>query len=64
MLILSHFSFTAEDTFGRIENKNAFTAANTFKYDAWHALFITRTHHPLNWSEEQFMDVWDVAKQW
>lgn len=60
----NYTSFTAEDLFGRIESKHSFTAANAFKYDAWHALVITREHHPLNWSEDVFLDAMSVAMQW
>ncbi|XP_029633701.1 uncharacterized protein LOC115209428 isoform X3 [Octopus sinensis] len=57
-------NFTAEDLFGRIESKHSFTAANAFKYDAWHALVITRNHHPLKWSEDIFLDCMKVAREW
>ncbi|XP_071507481.1 uncharacterized protein [Diadema antillarum] len=55
---------TSEDTFGRIESKHAVTAANTFKYDAFHALIILKTHHPLRFTEEQFTDMFDVTMAW
>eukprot|EP00057_Strongylocentrotus_purpuratus_P034152 XP_794125.3 PREDICTED: uncharacterized protein LOC589390 [Strongylocentrotus purpuratus] len=55
---------TAEDTFGRIESEHAVTASNTFKYDAYHALIILKSHHPLKFSEEQFLDMFDVAMKW
>ncbi|XP_054750031.2 uncharacterized protein LOC129255725 [Lytechinus pictus] len=55
---------TAEDTFGRIESEHAVTASNTFKYDAYHALIILKNHHPFKFSEEQFLDMFDVAMKW
>ncbi|GAB1600256.1 uncharacterized protein LOC115209428 isoform X1 [Argonauta hians] len=60
----NYSSFTAEDLFGRIESKYSFTAANAFKYDAWHALVITRKHHPLLWDEKIFLDCMKVAQKW
>ncbi|XP_070558430.1 uncharacterized protein [Ptychodera flava] len=55
---------TAEDTFGRIESEHSATAANTFKYDAYHALVIMKSHSPLDFSEVQFLDMMDTAMKW
>ncbi|XP_019627622.1 PREDICTED: uncharacterized protein LOC109472346 [Branchiostoma belcheri] len=55
---------TAEDTFGRIESTHSATAANTFKYDSFHALILLKTHHPTAFSEEQFMDFTSTAMKW
>ena len=57
-------SKTAEDTFGRIESEHSITAANAFKYDGYHALVVFKTHHPLLFSEEQFMDFMSTAMKW
>ena len=62
--LLFSFSKTAEDTFGRIESEHSATAANAFKYDAYHALILLKTHHPLLFSEEQFMDFMSTAMKW
>lgn len=58
--------FTAEDvSFGRIETEHSFSASNVFKIDAWNSMVIFRNHHPLNWSEEEFMDaVLNGAGKW
>lgn len=55
---------TAEDVFGRIDNKYSYSASNTFKLDRWHALFMLKSHHPLNWTLEQFLDLMDTGQQW
>ncbi|XP_072025533.1 uncharacterized protein [Amphiura filiformis] len=55
---------TAEDTFGRIESEHSVTAANAFKYDSYHALVMFKTHHPLLFSEEQFVDFMNTAMKW
>ncbi|KAJ8046737.1 hypothetical protein HOLleu_05513 [Holothuria leucospilota] len=55
---------TAKHTFGRIVSKYAVSAANVFPFDGYHGLIIPRTHHPLKFSEEEFLDVMDVATRW
>ncbi|KAK3600632.1 hypothetical protein CHS0354_031545 [Potamilus streckersoni] len=56
--------FTAEEPFGRIISNYSATAANTFKLDTWHSLVLTRTHHPLNWTMVQFVDLYNTAQKW
>ena len=56
--------YTATDTFGRIESNLSFSASNTFKLDRWHDLFLLRTHHPLNWTQEQFLDLVATSQKW
>ena len=58
------YRFTAEDKFGHIEGIFSYSSANTFKLDRWHALFMLRTHHPLNWNAEQFLDWMETAQKW
>ncbi|XP_045164722.2 uncharacterized protein LOC123528789 isoform X2 [Mercenaria mercenaria] len=55
---------TAEDVFGRIDNKYSYSASNTFKLDRWHALFMLKSHHPHNWTREQFLDLMTTGQQW
>eukprot|EP00058_Branchiostoma_floridae_P014213 XP_002599701.1 hypothetical protein BRAFLDRAFT_70379 [Branchiostoma floridae] len=55
---------TAEDTFGRVESTHSATAANTFKYDSFHAIILLKTHHPTAFTEEQFMDFTNTAMKW
>ncbi|KAL4226297.1 hypothetical protein ACF0H5_014280 [Mactra antiquata] len=57
-------SHTAQDVFDRIDNKLSYSASNTFKLDRWHGLFMLKTHHPLNWTKEQFLDLMDTGQQW
>ncbi|XP_067935903.1 uncharacterized protein [Watersipora subatra] len=56
--------YTAHDLSGRLENRHAVTAANTFRYDRMHQLILSRGHHPLQWSKEQFMAMFELAHQW
>ncbi|XP_060556471.1 uncharacterized protein LOC132717092 isoform X1 [Ruditapes philippinarum] len=55
---------TAQDVFGRIDNKYSYSASNTFKLDRWHALFMLKSHHPHNWTQEQFLDLMLTSQQW
>ena len=55
---------TAEDLFGRLENKHAFSAANAFQLDKLHSMSVFRNHHPLNWTLEEFKDVFSIAALW
>lgn len=55
---------TAEDIFGHIESKHSVTVSNTFKVNKWHSMAITRKHHPLNWTEEEFLDLVNTAMKW
>lgn len=55
---------TAEDVFGRVEGEFSFTAANTFKLDHWHTLSLIKKHHPLNWTNTQFMDLIKTSQKW
>lgn len=55
---------TAEDVFGRVEGEFSFTAANTFKLDHWHTLSLIKKHHPLNWTNTQFMDLMKTSQKW
>ncbi|XP_064606167.1 LOW QUALITY PROTEIN: uncharacterized protein LOC135471048 [Liolophura sinensis] len=56
--------FTAQDHFTRLESEHSVSASNTFKWDKWHGLILTKQHHPLNWNEEQFMDLMKTAMKW
>jgi hypothetical protein len=52
---------TANEIFDRIETKLSYTAANTFKYDKWHSLIVSRNHDPLNMSEEEMIDMFELV---
>ena len=60
----SYKEFTALDPFGRLESKYSYTASNAFKYDAWHCLVALKTHDPLHWNHEHFLDFFNLAIQW
>ena len=53
----THRKFTATDVFGRIETRLSYTAANTFKYDKWHSLIVSRNPNTLNLTEEETIDM-------
>jgi galactose-1-phosphate uridylyltransferase len=57
-------SSTAEDTFGRLEHHLSYTAANTFKYDRWHTLIVSRNHDTLHLSENEIVDMFELAQEW
>lgn len=57
-------SSTAEDSFGRLEHRLSYTAANTFKYDRWHTLIVSRNHDTLNLTEEELADMFELTKEW
>ena len=55
---------TAHDTFGRMETQYSYTAANTFKYDKWHSLIVSRNHDTLNLNEVETIDMFNLALKW
>lgn len=60
----NYLSSTAEDSFGRLENTLAYTAANTFKYDRWHTLIVSRNHDTLHLTENEIGQMFELAKEW
>ncbi|XP_068081499.1 uncharacterized protein [Anabrus simplex] len=57
-------TMTAEDNFGRIYGKYSVSAANIFKLNKWHALFITKQHSLFNITEVEFIDLFNTAIKW
>ncbi|OXA59155.1 hypothetical protein Fcan01_04224 [Folsomia candida] len=56
---------TAEDVFGRIDNKYSASASNTFKLAKFHGLFFPKTHHPVNISFQALLDLFvNTSQQW
>ncbi|CAF5019753.1 unnamed protein product, partial [Rotaria sp. Silwood1] len=55
---------TAEDRFGRLEHRLSYTAANTFKYDRWHTLVVSRNHDTLHLAEAEIADMFELALEW
>jgi galactose-1-phosphate uridylyltransferase len=62
--IFVFYSSTAEDFFGRLEHTLSYTAANTFKYDRWHTLIVSRNHDTLHLTEDEIGDMFELAKEW
>jgi hypothetical protein len=48
---------TANDIFERLESNLSYSAANTFKYDKWHSLIVSRNHNTLKLSEADMIDM-------
>jgi len=55
---------TAADMFDRIETDLSYTAANTFKYDKWHSLILSRNHNTMKLSEKEFLDMFNMCLTW
>ena len=47
-----------------MERSLSYTAANTFKYDRWHTLIVSRNHDTLHLSENEIADMFELAKEW
>ncbi|CAF1118326.1 unnamed protein product [Adineta ricciae] len=60
----NYLNSTAEDSFGRLEHRLSYTAANTFKYDRWHTLIVSRNHDTLHLTEEEIADMFELTKEW
>ncbi|CAF3857080.1 unnamed protein product [Rotaria sordida] len=60
----NYLNSTAEDSFGRLERTLSYTAANTFKYDRWHTLIVSRNHDTLHLTEDEIGDMFELAKEW
>jgi hypothetical protein len=55
---------TATDTLGRLENRHAYSAANAFKFDKWHSLFMPRQHDVTKLTRDELRDVFTLAWKW
>ncbi|UJR25339.1 hypothetical protein I4U23_006689 [Adineta vaga] len=60
----NYLNSTAEDSFGRLEHRLSYTAANTFKYDRWHTLIVSRNHDTLHLTEDEIIDMFELTKEW
>lgn len=56
--------YTAEDSFGRIENRYAVTASNLFKFNQYHGLVLFKHHQPLQFDFQQLGGMLDAAWEW
>ena len=55
---------TGTDPLGRLVGKYVYSASNAFKIDKWHNLFLTKSHHPINITQEAYMELFDLAGEW
>jgi hypothetical protein len=55
---------TATDSLGRMENRYAYSAANAFKFDQWHSMFMPRQHDITKLTFEELKDVYTLAWKW
>ncbi|CAF1089861.1 unnamed protein product, partial [Didymodactylos carnosus] len=60
----NYLNSTAEDSFGRLERTLSYTAANTFKYDRWHTLIVSRNHDTLRLTKDELEDMFELCKEW
>lgn len=57
-------SMTAIDNLGRMENEYAYSAANAFKFDQWHSMFMPKQHDITKLTYEELKDVYTLAWKW
>ena len=57
-------SMTALDPLGRMENRHAYSAANAFKFDQWHSMFMPKQHDITKLTLEELKDVFTLAWKW
>jgi hypothetical protein len=55
---------TALDPLGRMENEQAYSAANAFKFDQWHSMFMPKQHDITKLTLEELKDVFTLAWKW
>lgn len=55
---------TPEDTFGRLKNEHAITAANIAKYDAMHSILVFSEPDPLAFTKESVIAHLALAREW
>eukprot|EP00123_Amoebidium_parasiticum_P020261 comp4623_c0_seq1/m.820 comp4623_c0_seq1/g.820 ORF comp4623_c0_seq1/g.820 comp4623_c0_seq1/m.820 type:complete len:475 (-) comp4623_c0_seq1:545-1969(-) len=62
----NHKHMTASDVFegNRVETRYTVTAANVFKYDAFHGLIISRNHDPVGLTKTEFVDLMRTSVTW
>ena len=54
----------AEDPLGHFENERVYVAANAFKMQSYHALFIPKQHNPLMMTLEDYKALFEIANIW
>ena len=55
---------TAIDPLGRLENRYAYSAANAFKFDQWHSMFMPKQHDITQLTLDELKDVFTLAWKW
>ncbi|XP_046851137.1 uncharacterized protein LOC124444565 [Xenia sp. Carnegie-2017] len=55
---------TGKDIFGYLDSKYSAAIANTFKIERFHGLAIWKHHNPLEFNEEQFLDLMNLSQEW
>lgn len=49
---------------GNLSNRRIFVAANAFKMQDYHALFVPAKHNPLSLEKDDFIDLFAIASEW
>ncbi|CAF1092813.1 unnamed protein product [Adineta ricciae] len=62
--LCNYQNMTAMDSLGRMENRHAYSAANAFKFDQWHSMFMPRQHDVTKLTFDQLKDVYTLAWKW
>mgnify|MGYP002803535954 FL=1 len=52
------------DTFGYLQSEHSVTIANTFKIERFHGLGLWKHHNPLEFNEDQFLDLMELSQKW
>ncbi|CAF4196508.1 unnamed protein product, partial [Rotaria socialis] len=62
--LCNYQNMTAIDSLGRMENQYAYSAANAFKFDQWHSMFMPRQHDITKLTFKEMKDVFTLAWKW
>ncbi|UJR07775.1 hypothetical protein I4U23_012058 [Adineta vaga] len=62
--LCNYQNMTAIDSLGRMENRHAYSAANAFKFDQWHSMFMPRQHDITKLTFDELKDVYTLAWKW
>ncbi|CAF4067454.1 unnamed protein product [Rotaria sp. Silwood2] len=62
--LCNYQNMTAIDSLGRMENRYAYSAANAFKFDQWHSMFMPKQHDITKLTFEELKDVLTLAWKW
>ncbi|CAF0927047.1 unnamed protein product [Rotaria sordida] len=62
--LCNYQNMTAIDSLGRMENRYAYSAANAFKFDQWHSMFMPKQHDITKLTFEELKDIFTLAWKW